>query len=241
MNKRIIALIISSLILATAAVAQSVGVSPRRVVYRRPHPITPYKKSFTVTYPRVRAATPSLSRKIESAIDPIKVLDIKLKDELSDTQWLEEAGYEVEYNKHGILVASLSANGTAAYPDGFDRPVVVDLKTGNQAKPVDVFTDLAGLATKAKAKQQDEIKAAIVEIKKQDPETEDPASLFTDADFQVKDLDRFTVSDTGVTFDYDYGFPHVIQALQPEGRFSFTWAELKPFIKTEGLLGQFVK
>jgi len=43
----------------------------------------------------------------------------------------------------------------------------------------------------------------------------------------------------GVTFLYDAGFPHVIQALQPDGRYFFSYAVLRPHIKSSGPLGVF--
>ncbi|MEP6847432.1 MAG: hypothetical protein ABI999_01160 [Acidobacteriota bacterium] len=49
------------------------------------------------------------------------------------------------------------------------------------------------------------------------------------------------MSDTGITILYDYQFPHVALAVQPDGRYFFTWQQLKPFIKQGGLLHQFVR
>ena len=103
----------------------------------------------------------------------------------------------------------------------------------------DVFVKLSELAAKGKQRQAAEIKKAILEIKKEDPEEENPASLFENTDFTVENLDKFSVSDKGITFWYDYGFPHVILALQPEGRYFFSWAELKPFIRRASLLARF--
>lgn len=241
MKTRILTIAIIILGLAATALAQRVTVTPRKVTYRRPKPIQTFKKTFIITYPRVKASTPAFSRKIEAAINPVTVLGLNMKDEMSDIQWLEEAGYEVNYNKSSILSVTLSANGTAAYPDGFERYVAVDLKTGSRIKPDDAFTDLPGLAAMVKKTQKAEIAAAIIEIRKEDPETEDPASLFKDSDFTVKELKEFTVGDNGVTFIYDYGFPHVIQALQPEGHYFMTWQQVKPFLKTNGPFGRFVR
>ena len=53
-------------------------------------------------------------------------------------------------------------------------------------------------------------------------------------------LDEFSISDKGVTFLYDYGFPHAIQALEPDGRYFFTWAQMKQHIKRGGLLAKFI-
>ena len=45
----------------------------------------------------------------------------------------------------------------------------------------------------------------------------------------------------GVAFDYDYGFPHVIKALEPDGELRFSWDEIKRFIKPGSLLAKHVR
>lgn len=226
---------------STAVFTQSVIITPKKVTYKRPKPIDEYKKSFVIIYPKVKASTPALS-KIEDAISYEKVANINVKDEMGVNQWLEIASYKVDYNKNGILEITLSAEGLAAYPSSFDASVVVDLKTGNRAQAAYVFTNLEGLAAKCRKAQQTEIKKANADYKK-DPETADyDASIyFNEAKFTVKELDDFAVSDKGVTFIYDYGFAHVVEALQPAGRYFFTWAEMKPFVKSGGLFGRFVR
>ena len=228
------------IIFSTLAFSQSVVITPKKVTYKRPKPISEYKKLFTVTYPKVKAATPALSKKIETAISYEKNNNLDIKDEINDTQWLEDASYTVNYNKHNVLDITLTSEGSGAYPSTFNKTVVVDLKTGNKVKPIDVFTNLSGLAAMCKKAQQAEIKKAIIDIKKENPDEENPADLFKESNFTVKNLDEFSVNDKGVTFIYDYGFPHVIQALQPDGQYFFTWAQLKPYIKRGGLLEQFV-
>ena len=228
------------IVFSTFAFSQSVVITPKKVTYKRPKPISEYKKSFTVTYPKVKAATPALSKKIETAISYEKNNNLDIKDEINDTQWLEDASYTVNHNKHNVLDITLTSEGSGAYPSTFNKTVVVNLKTGNRVKPMDVFTNLSGLAAMCKKAQQAEIKKAIIDIKKENPDEENPADLFKESNFTVKNLDEFSVNDKGVTFIYDYGFPHVILALQPDGQYFFTWAQLKPFIKRGGLLEQFV-
>ena len=132
--------------------------------------------------------------------------------------------------------------GSAAYPDGTTKMVVINIKTGRRVKPVEIFNDLIGLAEIVKKAQQTEIEAGKVEIRK-DPEMADTDAdqLFANSNFTIENLNEFAVSDTGVTFIYDYGFPHVIKALEPDGSYLVTWAKLKPFIKRPGLLARFVR
>jgi hypothetical protein len=49
--------------------------------------------------------------------------------------------------------------------------------------------------------------------------------------FGLEDLDHFTIGDGGLTFLYDFGFPHVIEALEPSGEYFFSWAELAGFLR----------
>jgi hypothetical protein len=224
----------------SAAFSQSVIVTPKKTTYQRPKPSSDFKKSFSVVRPKVRGASPAIVKKIETAISYEKVFDFNVKEEINEIQWLEEASYTVDYNKNGILGVTLTVMGSGAYPSESSQPVVVNLKTGDQVLAKDVFVKLAQFAAKGKQKLDAEIKKAIVEIKREYPQEENPASLFENAEFSIKNLDRFSVSDKGITFWYDYGFPHVIMALQPEGRYFFGWAELKPFIKPDGLFGRFI-
>ena len=98
--------------------AQSVVITPKKTIYRRPKPIASYKKTFTVIRPRVKAATPALSKKIETAISYEKVSELNIKEETTEVQWLEEASYIVNYNKNGILASpfSLPAPGPTLQP-----------------------------------------------------------------------------------------------------------------------------
>lgn len=236
------AVILLAAVFAVSGPAQSVTITPKKVTYTRQKPLSDYKKTFIVRFPKVKASTPAISKKIESTISYSKVLGLNINEEIRDIQWLEEADYDVNYNSRGLLVITLQMNGSGAYPDGTSKAVVVDLKTGNRVRVADVFTNLSGLTAMVKKSRKSEIAKAEKEIK-EDPANGDidPAALFDGKNFTVKDLDEFEVSRTGATFIYDYGFPHVVQALEPGGRYSYTWTQLKPYIKRGSLLAKFVR
>src|SRR5262245_21834464 len=92
--------------LATVGFAQSVVITRKDVTYKRQKPMHDSKKSFTISYPKIKAATRALSSRIENSISYGKVLGLSLKGELTETQWLESADYDVEYNNDGILSIS---------------------------------------------------------------------------------------------------------------------------------------
>jgi hypothetical protein len=221
------------------AAGQTVVITPKKTVYRRPKPQIDFKKTFTVRRPIAKAATPALSRKITTAISPEKVLELNIREELNEYQWLEESDYKVLFNQNGVLSMELWMTGTAAYPDSVTKHVVINIENGNTLRPADVFKDLASLAKIVRKAQLAEIAAATKEMKS-DPDAR-PDDLFSETDFTAADFKDFSVDAKGVTFYYDYGFPHVLQALQPDGEFHFSWAQLKPFIRTDGLLARFVR
>jgi len=221
--------------------AQSVTITPKKITYKRPKPLAEYKKSFTVIRPVVKGLNSNLKRKVETAVSYEKNFSFNVREETNDIQWLEEASYKIDYNKNGILGVTLSMSGTGAYPWIGEKSVVVNLKTGERVIPSDVFIKLDELAAIGKKAQQAEIKKALAEIKKENSEDENPGNLFENSDFTVKNLNEFSVSDKGITFLYDYGFPHVIKAFQPEGHYFFNWKQLKPFIRRDGLLAKFIR
>jgi hypothetical protein len=225
------------LIALTSAALADVTITSKKQTYRRPKPIADHKKTFTITWPKVKAASPALSRKIEAALSYEKAFDFTVREELREVQWLETAEYNVVYNKGNILCVSLFIEGSGAYPSGSTKYVVVDTRTGVKQTSGMVFTDLSGLVAMIRKDQEKEVAEAIVEIRK-DPELRepDPSTMFTDKKFTTADLKHFSVDASGVTFHYEYGFPHVIQALAPVGEFRYSWSQIKPYIKKGGLL-----
>ena len=237
-------LLIFAIALSAAAIpafSQQVTVTGRKQIYPRPKPLSAYKKTFTIRRPVVKAATPALSRKISAAIDPAKVLDIRIQEEVTESQWLSEADFEVVFNDRGVLTVMLWMEGSGAYSDGVTKYAVVDVEKGVRLTPTDVFTDLDGLLAAIKKKQDAEVAEAIKTIKA-NPEFGDgePKQLFEYTDFKAEDLNNFAADMAGVAFFYDYGFPNVLKALEPEGELRLSWAEITPFIRKDGLLARFV-
>ena len=238
------AYIVASILISISVTvsAQTVSVSGRKITYTRQKPIAFFKNTFTIDHPKLKAATPALSRRIEAAISHSSVLGLNVREELNEIQWLEEADFEVLYNANGLLTIELRMNGTGAYPSGTAKTVVVDTRTGRKLTPTAVFRSPQRLSAMIDKALQKEIDASIAEIRR-DPESKDLDidDLFAGKRFRMQDLDDFAVQANGVEFKYDYGFAHVIKAYEPVGVFSFTWNDLKPFIRRDGALSQFLR
>ena len=229
------------LALCISAAAQVVTIESKEEVYTRPKPIQDFKKQFTVTRPIAKTSDRARAKKITEAISPEAMLDFDLERERDEVQWVEETGYDVLYNDRGVLAIRLWMYGSAAYPDDVSRTTVIDLSTGDRVYAENVFADLKGLAKLLNAAQKTEIKEAVA-VMKANPDYSDldPNELFRPYDLSAENIEEFSVDADGVTFYYNYAFPHVVKALEPEGKYTFTWEEMKPFIRRDGLLARFI-
>jgi len=222
--------------------AQSVTVTKRTVTYTRKKPMGDHKKTFIINYPELKGVNAAAAQKMKAHLDYFRLFDFKLAEELVDMQWLEEADFEVKYAAKGILSVAMWIEGSGAYPDGSTKYVNVSTKTGAKITPALIFINQPGLVSQVSKKMQAAIQEAIKVIK-EDKENDDltEAELFGEHKFTVASLNNYFISATGVTFVYEYNFPHVIQALEPDNEYAMTWKELAPFIRRDGLLTGFIR
>lgn len=226
----------------------SVVIEKKKVVLVRPAALVkdfPERKRATVSYPVITGGlSPAVLRKVRALLQVKNIFDTSLEEYKADT-WLEEFDYEVNYNKNYILDITFTQTGTAAYPDTHTKHLAINLKTGNLIKAGDVFKpeSLNALAAMVDQKLQDEIRKTRAETAgdMNQEERESMAEMYSNLKFGVEQLDEFSINEKGVTFLYDAGFPHAVQALEPIGQYSFSYAELSAHIKSEGLLGKFVQ
>ncbi|MBX3292758.1 MAG: hypothetical protein KF881_07700 [Acidobacteria bacterium] len=238
--KRSAGLVFILLLASTVTIfGQSVGVKGEKITYTRPEPLSEYKSTFTVNYPRITASSREIASRIESLLSYEKAFDFTIEEEKTELQWLEEADFEVNYNANGILSIELRIEGSAAYPDQVVKRINIDANRGVRLFPKDVFRNLPTLAARIKRMQTAEIAAAKRAMRK-DPDAQDldPNEMFARANFRTAELNAFQITDRGVVFYYNYGFPHVVKALQPDGVYTLSWREIRPFIKPGSLLAK---
>lgn len=167
-------------------------------------------------------------------------------------EWtLDSIEYQLNFNRDEILSITYTQCGTGAYPSCGDEYVNVFLRDGFVITPQKAFDNLPGLAKLADGALRAEIRKALADAKN-DKEIGDEGREFLERElngdeseikkpYPVEKLKYFIVGEKGITFIYDYGFAHVGEALEPPGRFFFSWEKLKPFIKADGPFGKFVK
>ena len=205
----------------------------------------PDRKRATISYPFVTGLNDRVVLgKVRSLLSVDKVFETSLK-EYRENNWLDVFDYVVNYNANNILDVTFTQSGMAAYPDSQSRTISIDLRTGNvlTAKDIFVAAKLAELARLVDARLQADTARVILAAKaeRQLTEASSIVEALEEVKFEVRDLDDFSINKNGVTFLYEVGFPHVHRAFEPNGRYLFSYSDLKPFIKPAGPLGQFVK
>jgi hypothetical protein len=232
---------------APSQVANHAIIQRRRIVLIRSPELVrrfPHKRRALVTFPVVSGLKPAVLRRVRSILEFKNIFDYSLKEYREDT-WLDEFDYVVNYTGNNLLDITFSQSGSAAYPDNQSRHFLIDLRNGSVIKAADVFVTegMAPLTASVNKKLQAELKKILNELNesKSDPEdlriareAQEPLA------FTLENLDNFSVGSTGITFLYDAGYPHAIQAFEPDGTYFFSYSELKSYIKPDGPLGQFI-
>lgn len=218
-------------------------IQRRRVVLVRSSKVvgeSPYKRRAVVVYPVVTGLSAPVLQRVRSLLAFKNIFDYSLQEYREDT-WLDEFGYVVNYNKNYLLDITFTQSGSAAYPDDQSKHYLISLRDGSIVKPSDVFKSdkISQVVAVVDRQLQREIEKRKEEEDPADKEAVD--DTYKDLKFQLKDLDDFSVGSKGITFLYDAGFPHVIKALEPNGRYFFPYVALREVIKRDGPLGQFVQ
>ncbi|HKQ52930.1 MAG TPA: hypothetical protein VJT74_11210 [Pyrinomonadaceae bacterium] len=238
-----------SLVNATARPAVPEGV-PRVVLQKRTMVLVrsgkfardfPDRKRAIITYPVVVGPRNSeVLRKIRATFDFKNIFGSSLAEYRADT-WLSEFGYEVNYNRDYILDITFTQEGVGAYPDGGYKHFAINLRNGELIRAADAFDSgaLEKLAALVDEKLQAENQETVRDVGDEDRASAE--EMLKGLKFTTSNLDDFSVSDKGLTFLFDAGFPHAVQAFEPAGRYFFSYAELKPYIKRDGPLAVFVR
>ncbi len=222
-----------------------VVISQRVIVLRRGAKGRDYKEAI-IKIPEISGiGDADILRKVRSIIDLKNIFGESLEEirsDFKDSSWLSGITYKVNYNANSIVDITFFQSGVGAYPDTVTENRVINLKTGAGLTATDVFnaTALGAIAQLVDGAMHAEVKRYIKKYGG-DEFANDRLIQELDKQFKVEDLDRFSVSGKGITFLYDFGFPHATRALEPSGRYFFRYETLRTHIKPDGPFGVFLK
>ena len=174
----------------------------------------PYTK--TIEWPEIKnISNPVVAEKIREILNFNKQIEFS-KFDATSYNGITGIHFEVNYDQDDLLSLSFNVNTYGAYPDKYSFNQNVDVKTGNLIK----IEDLTG---KDKSDILTLLDQKLDVIKDSHPDD----ALVQTAKFTRKDLDNFKITDQGIEYNYDFGFPHMTQAAEPSGLIRLTWDELR--------------
>ena len=226
-----------------------VTITPQTIVFpRKPNPVrgsSPDEKTV-ITYPEITGLRDeAVLNRIQTTLQLKNIFGSTVAEYQADEMgWLEKVGFVVNYNQHHILDLRFTELGSAIHGQVTNKHFTIDLRTGAVVTPKDIFAAerMDQLSELVDKKLQEEIK----QVRDRFPAGEKVPAALEDIlgklRFETADLSNFEVNPGGVLFYKKIYFPYGFgfHSYRPDGRYFFTHAELKPYLRTDGLLWQFV-
>ena len=220
------------------AQTNKVVITSKTVIYRRKnYEKDDLKAKFTIIEPQIKVpGNVAVERKIRQKLDYKKVFNISTKEDGDDYLDITSLYFKTIYNDAGFWDTQLFYETLGAYPWTNRVELIFNLKNGVIVSAADCFKSSAmrALAKRVRRKILAEIAQAKIKYGGFPPESEE-------GEYNLSNLDNFSINRRGIAFHYDYGFNFASRSLQPKGDFFFTYAQLKPFIKSNGLLAKFIR
>jgi hypothetical protein len=192
-----------------------------------------------VTYklPEITSLTPDwIATRITGTASALAFSGRSLSDAVAEFQpnglGVTSVTFDVPFNDNQLLNLILRTETEQAYPDHFEHYALFDLRNGKRLQA----DDLWARPTKAKlvALLQRKLNRNITEALR-DPADESsgltPELVPTIGKTTIDDetLASITIQKQGIVLTHEFGFPHAVEASEPDGTLKLSWAELRPF------------
>ena len=198
-----------------------------------------------ICFPLVMGLKPSIQKKVQK--------ELSLKSVVGDWEdnrgWLTDVNYEVTYNKNNILSLEYLIEGCGAYPSSMIENVCIDLKSGRRVKLSSLIkesslNELAKIVDeKIKCSVDAQLKdfpgdrESIITTCNQALTGEIDAAADELAPFTKSNFGSFLIYESGINFNFEFGFPHIAKAMEPDTGYFVSYKTLKPHLKPNGPLG----
>ncbi len=148
---------------------------------------------------------------------------------------IDMADFEVTGNVRNVLSVAINYETVYAYLDFQNVYLNFNSNTGAPVAITDILkaTSLPTIAARLDEQLQARIAQLKVDYAAEIASGEIEATQWDELHVAAGDLQSFSTTPEGITFHYDPGFPHVIQALEPSGDFAVSINDLDPAIRTD--------
>ncbi len=189
----------------------------------------------TYRLPQVDGVAPAwIGTRIAGKVSALAFSDQPLSQVIADFKpnglGVTQVDYEVPYNDKGVLNFIVRTETEQAYPDHFENYAIFDLRNGARLMANDLWA--SSTKTKLVSLLQKQLNVAITESLS-DPDSDLTEEMLRDSgDATINDntLSSVTITKQGLVFTHQFNFPHAIEAAEPSGTLSLTWAEVRPYL-----------
>ncbi len=192
-------------------------------------------REATYRLPQVSGLTPDwigtrVTGKLQAKALFDETLDQAIEEFKPNGLGITSVDYKVPFNAKGILNVELQSQTEAAYPDHHEEYMLFDLRNGAWLQANDLFRPAAKrkLISLLQKQLDKNIERARNDLGA-DGLTKQQLGESGKATVDDQTLSAITITKTGVIFHHEFGLAHAIEALEPDGAISATWAELRPF------------
>lgn len=192
-------------------------------VWKRKFKEKPSGEDIPVSLPMVLVNDPALQPKIDALLTPEKLLGDP-RATIEEDGWVDAVRWQQTWLGQGVLGLEIAVEGSAAYPSGYVRPVVIDLSAGaaigsetfDAARQADLLRKLNVMLT-----------ARVAQAVAEEPEVAEAIS-----DLHVSDdvFSNFSITNDGIVFHAQFGLPHVLEAASPDPDFAVPWMAMRGFL-----------
>jgi len=170
-------------------------------------------------------------------------------DDISGGAWgLTDVDYYINYDENNLLNISVWMEWLGAYPVDVVKDYSINLTSGEAVKLSDIFYQdkIADLLNLLNGMLQANIDEALTYGGDETYSKEDIIMEFDShkdvyqnyGKFTEADIADFKVDPTGMRFIYDFRFSHATRAFEPDGYIDLDYAQLRDYIRPDGLLGR---
>jgi hypothetical protein len=157
---------------------------------------------------------------------------------VSDPSRVEYSGiaYQMRYNANNILALTITVEFMGAYPSVKTHYLNFSLVNGAPLMPSDLLKN-DDLKTELNRLIYARVSAYAQQIAADLDMSADEINEQVLASIDFTTWPAFTIQRSGLAFYVKYELPHAIRGLAPEEQYEFSYAELKPYLATDGVLG----
>lgn len=192
-------------------------------VWKRQFKEKPSGEDIPVSLPMVLVNDPVVQAKIDAQLTPEKLLGDS-RATIEADGWVDGVAWSQTFSGQGVLGLEIAVEGSAAYPSGYVKPVVLDLSSGESlgresfdpSRQPDLVRKLNVMLT-----------ARVAQAVAEEPEV---AEILDGVHVSEDVLSNFSIKPEGVVFHAQFGLPHVVEAASPDPDFTVPWMAMRGFL-----------